>query len=92
MIPIKRALQITGSYTKLAELCGNGCKANKVFNWANRNGQPPGHWCIAIEKATKGQVTRYDLRPDIFGTAREAMESLSPPCANVKSLESKVCA
>lgn len=34
---------------------------------------PPAEHCRAIEDITNGEVTRYDLRPDVFGT--------SPDCA-----------
>jgi len=37
-----------------------------ISNWVKR-GYPPAHRCPDIEKATNGKVTRYDLRPDIFG-------------------------
>lgn len=29
----------------------------------------PAHHCLAIEEATGGKVTRYQLRPDVFGPA-----------------------
>jgi DNA-binding transcriptional regulator YdaS (Cro superfamily) len=38
-----------------------------VTNW-KRRGIPPEH-CLAIQKATKGEVTVHDLRPDVFGEA-----------------------
>jgi len=39
--------------------------AEAVSNWKSR-GVPPGR-CLAIQIATKGEVTVHDLRPDIFG-------------------------
>lgn len=38
-----------------------------VQKWV-RSGEVPPLRCIPAEQATKGEVTRYDLRPDIFGT------------------------
>lgn len=32
---------------------------------------PPANRCLAIEAATNGAVTRYELRPDVYG---------EPPC------------
>lgn len=32
--------------------------------WANGKRPVPIHHCLAIEKATNGEVTRKDLRPD----------------------------
>ena len=26
----------------------------------------PAEWCLAIEEATGGKVTRHDLRPDLY--------------------------
>ena len=35
-----------------------------------RAGRPaPADICPKIEEATQGEVTRYDLRPDVFGPA-----------------------
>lgn len=31
--------------------------------------------CIAIERATDGAVTRYELRPDVFGPAPKASKA-----------------
>lgn len=47
------------------------CSTNPDYLWQVANG-----WrgrkagidlCKRIEEATEGQVTRYDLRPDVFG-------------------------
>jgi len=35
-----------------------------VFYWANGIRPIPIHHCVAIERATGGQVTRQELRPD----------------------------
>ncbi len=35
----------------------------------------PAHRCLAIEAATKGAVTRYELRPDVFGPAPESSDA-----------------
>lgn len=43
-------------------------KPNVVGNWRLR-GQVPAERCIDVETATSGAVTRYDLRPDVFGPA-----------------------
>lgn len=39
-----------------------------VRHWCNGTRSVPARRCLAIEEATGGKVTRYDLRPDIFGT------------------------
>lgn len=45
-----------------------------VWNWLNSDSpMPPAEHCRAIEEILNGSVTRYDLRPDVFG-ASEASE------------------
>lgn len=39
-----------------------------VWNWLNSDSpMPPAEHCRAIEEILNGSVTRYDLRPDVFG-------------------------
>lgn len=38
-----------------------------VHQWAKEKRPVPAERCLSIEKATNGAVTRYDLRPDVFG-------------------------
>lgn len=64
MDALDRAIDVVEGVGKLAEKLGIAQSA--VSNWRIR-GQVPAERCIAIEKATHGQVTRYDLRPDVFG-------------------------
>jgi DNA-binding transcriptional regulator YdaS (Cro superfamily) len=48
-----------------------GIRSPSVSEWRKRGKVPP-HRCIDIERITKGLVTRFQLRPDIFGAHREA--------------------
>lgn len=59
-----------GGVSVLAEKIG--VVQSAVSNWRTRNSGVPAERCIAIEQATDGAVTRYDLRPDIFGPAPTA--------------------
>lgn len=43
-----------------------------VWQWLNGVTRVTAERCLDIEKATDGQVTRYDLRPDIFGKKSRA--------------------
>lgn len=58
---------------------GRKCRVAQahVWNWLNtdKTPMPPAEHCRAIEEATGGQVTRYDLRPDVFGSGPEREES-----------------
>lgn len=38
-----------------------------VHQWAQSKRKVPAERCLAIEEASKGDVTRYELRPDVFG-------------------------
>lgn len=65
MDAIKDAISRMGTQRKLAELLDipPAC----VSQWVNGYRRVPAQHCVPIEKATDGAVTRYDLRPDIFG-------------------------
>jgi DNA-binding transcriptional regulator YdaS (Cro superfamily) len=72
MTPIQLAIQAVGSQSDLARLLStpdNPVLAQHINNWKKRG--VPAERCIAIETATAGAVTRYDLRPDVFGQARD---------------------
>lgn len=60
---LDRALKIIGGTTKAARAVG--CKPQAVDQWEI---VPPGR-VLAIEAATDGKVSRYELRPDIYGEA-----------------------
>ncbi|MGH8651331.1 MAG: transcriptional regulator [Gammaproteobacteria bacterium] len=38
-----------------------------VQQWTAAGRVPPDR-CLAVEHATEGKVSRYELRPDVFGT------------------------
>jgi len=67
MKPIDKAIELLGGKTALARAIGAKSHVN-VWHWANGIKVSP-RYCIAIEEATAGAVTRYDLRPDVFGPA-----------------------
>lgn len=46
-----------------------GVTQGLVWQWLNGRTRITAERCIAIERATGGQVTRYELRPDIYGPA-----------------------
>lgn len=51
---------------KLSELTGRPVKQQHIWNWLNRDSELPGEFAIPIEKVTNGDVTRQDLRPDLY--------------------------
>lgn len=65
---LEKAIEICGGQTALAKAVG--IRQPNVWNWLHRaQGIVPAEYCRAIEQATNGAVTRYDLRPDVFGTS-----------------------
>ena len=67
MTPIEKAVEVAGGQTALATSLG--IKQAHVWNWLNRGTPVTASLCVAIERATGGAVTRYELRPDVFGEA-----------------------
>lgn len=61
---IERAVQIVGSQSEVARQVG--VKPQSVQQWVS-SGRVPPHWCLTLERITNKQITRYDLRPDVFG-------------------------
>jgi DNA-binding transcriptional regulator YdaS (Cro superfamily) len=61
---IKKAVDICGSQVALAKAVGKTQK--HVWNWMNRDKRVPAEYVLDIEKATNGQVSRHELRPDIY--------------------------
>jgi DNA-binding transcriptional regulator YdaS (Cro superfamily) len=61
--PLMRAAAVLGSQKALADAIG--VKYQQVWNWKSAGRVPVEH-VLNIERATKGFVTRYELRPDIY--------------------------
>jgi DNA-binding transcriptional regulator YdaS (Cro superfamily) len=61
---IKRAISICGGQVALAQKIGVSQPA--VHNWLKGITPVGPRFVIPIEAATGGQVSRYDLRPDIY--------------------------
>lgn len=59
------AIKAAGSQGKLAALIGK--QQGHIGKWLHRDKKVPAESCVPIEMATGGKVTRYDLRPDVFG-------------------------
>lgn len=61
--PIQKSIEIVGGQTALARSCGVRYQA--VQKWIKKSRVPAAR-VLDIERATKGRVTRYELRPDIY--------------------------
>lgn len=60
MNAIDKAIESAGGLSALAERLK--VKPNRVNNWRSRG--VPIDQCVPVERATEGEVTRRDLRPD----------------------------
>jgi len=63
---IEKAVSLSGSQSELARRIG--VRQGTLWKWI-RKGIVPAEYAISIESAVKGKVTRYQLRPDVFGPA-----------------------
>lgn len=59
-----------GSQAELARQLGIGVAA--VTHWKRRGRIPAGR-VLAIERITKGQVTRHEMRPDLYPVERVSL-------------------
>lgn len=64
MAPIERLLMLVRSQSCFARELGISPQA--VDGW-RRRGQVPAERVLDIERITGGAITRYELRPDIYG-------------------------
>lgn len=65
---VRQAVEIATSQSELARLCGK--KQGHVAYWLKAE-RVTAEVAILIDKATKGQVSKEHLRPDIFGPVRK---------------------
>lgn len=59
---LTKAIELVGSQSILARLCK--VSQQTVYYWLTH--KVPPHRVLTIEKVTKGEVTRYELRPDVY--------------------------
>lgn len=70
---IQAAVEAIGSQGAMAKAIG--VTQPLVWQWCNGKRPVAAHHCVAIENATGGRITRYDLRPDVFGPAPQGQEA-----------------
>jgi len=59
-----KAIELAGGVTRVASVCGVSVPA--VSRWKSRGRIPPGH-VLDVERMVDSAVTRYELRPDVYG-------------------------
>lgn len=62
---VQRAVEIFGSQTALARRIGVG--QNVISYWLREAKQVPPKRAVQLEAVTGGEVTRKELRPDLWG-------------------------
>lgn len=76
---LKRAIAILGGQSALARAVN--VKQANVWHWLHKSKRVPGEFVLGIEAATNGQVTRYELRPDLYpleGHVEEDRRAIDP--------------
>lgn len=61
---LHRAKDILGGQSAIARAVG--VKQPSVHRILHEGKSVPAKWCIPIERATRGKVTRHELRPDLY--------------------------
>lgn len=61
---LRQAKSILGSEAAVAAAVG--VKQPSVNHILNNGKKVPAEWCIPIERATDGKITRHALRPDLY--------------------------
>lgn len=61
---LERAIKIAGGQTALGALIG--AKQQTISFWLNESGRVGAEYALLIERALSGQVTRQQLRPDLY--------------------------
>jgi len=61
---LKQAVEAIGSASAAARALGITPQA--VSEILRKGRQAPAEWCIPLEKATDGKISRHDLRPDLY--------------------------
>lgn len=67
---VARAVELKGSQQKLAEAIG--CSQQQISYLLNEADRVTAEMAIKIERATEGQVSREQLRPDLYDVMRGA--------------------
>ena len=72
---IQHTLDVLGcTQDELAKRLGLSAPSN-ISQWITGRRPLPAAHCRKIEKLTGGQVTRYQLRPDIFGQGPDELNA-----------------
>ena len=68
MTALDRIVEVLGSKAAVARACE--VKPQSLQNWR----RIPAEYCRTLERACDGRITRYEMRPDVFGTGPDDEE------------------
>ena len=67
---LTHAIALCGGQAGLARLLSAGkdrkVSQQRIWNALHRDRTIPADWCLGIEEATGGKVSRHALRPDLY--------------------------
>ncbi|MEE9383173.1 MAG: Cro/CI family transcriptional regulator [Nannocystaceae bacterium] len=72
-LALTQAVHYFGTQARMASALS---ESQQTVSYWVRAGRAPERACIPIERATEGAVTRYALRPDVFGKPYSAWTAL----------------
>lgn len=61
---LRVAVELLGGPTATAKEIGKS--QSSVSEMLSQGKRVPAEWCIPLEKATGGKITRHELRPDLY--------------------------
>lgn len=73
------AVRLIGGQAKTARLLGTSQPA--VWAWIHRKKPLPAEHVLAVEAATKFAISKYDLRPDVYGPAPDTLDQPNSPAS-----------
>jgi len=74
---LARAIRLAGSQSAFGRLIGK--RQSVVHDWLKRGLPLPAEHVLAVEAATG--ISRYDLRPDVYGPAPETLIQIASPAS-----------
>lgn len=73
---LRRAIALAGGQSALARAINS--RQQNIWFWLNKSGRVPAEFVLLIEQATQGQVTRSQLRPDIYPESPSELKASTP--------------
>jgi len=61
---LQRAIAIVGGQSAMARACG--LKQGHIWAWLNKASRCPAEHVLGVEEATGGEISRHQLRPDLY--------------------------